>query len=429
VLDFIKNLKFPKNDKEFYELYIQTGYKQYYTNINNEKTAHIIPINGMSLRIMDYQTQKFIYSHTISENEFNYLNHTLKSIERSVFLKPKTSTKKLKIELNGKKKQLLSYVNELLLNNNLKHNSTYLLIDDYKTYAINNNNKYVSSENNIYFSVEYEINSLIYKFRYIMNEFDDYVLLEKFQKAIHKEIENSKLINTLQTDKYDLIMASGQPAILFHECCGHLCEINKVINRKSPFFNKINNRVGSDCLTIIDDKFKLKKSSNLDDEGNIKQKVNLIKDGILENYLTDYWSSKTLNYINTGNSRRECFEQYPESRMFCTYIENGYSSFNNMISNTKKGIYIKKLSDSYINHKNGNMISSIDEGYLIENGKIINPIYGCNIAERFSSILTNIDEIGNDLSFDSIMCSSDSGNIYVEIGQPTIKVKNIQVYQ
>ena len=73
------------------------------------------------------------------------------------------------------------------------------------------------------------------------------------------------------------------------------------------------------------------------------------------------------------------------------------------------------------------IVKAVQEGYLVENGKITKPVKGATLIGNGSKILFNIDMIANNLKREQGMCGSSSGSIPADVGQPTIRVKSILV--
>ena len=84
-----------------------------------------------------------------------------------------------------------------------------------------------------------------------------------------------------------VIIGPGFGAVIFHEACGHAMEATTVARNISVLSNKLNEKIASDKVTIIDDGTikSLWGSVNVDDEGNYPNKNLLIENGYLRNYL------------------------------------------------------------------------------------------------------------------------------------------------
>ena len=70
---------------------------------------------------------------------------------------------------------------------------------------------------------------------------------------------------------------------------------------------------------------------------------------------------------------------------------------------------------------------AVNEAYMIRNGKVCEAVKGATLIGKGGEILMNIDRVGNDLKLSQGVCGSVSGNIPVDVGQPTIRVSEITV--
>ncbi|MDV3141282.1 MAG: metallopeptidase TldD-related protein, partial [Candidatus Phytoplasma australasiaticum] len=66
-------------------------------------------------------------------------------------------------------------------------------------------------------------------------------------------------------------------------------------------------------------------------------------------------------------------------------------------------------------------------GYLIQNGKITTPIKGMMLIGKGQEILFKIDRVGKDVQLVQGYCGSISGDIPVDLGQPTIRITEMLV--
>ncbi|MCL6630463.1 MAG: metalloprotease TldD, partial [Armatimonadetes bacterium] len=69
------------------------------------------------------------------------------------------------------------------------------------------------------------------------------------------------------------------------------------------------------------------------------------------------------------------------------------------------------------------------EGYLIENGRIGQPIRGATLIGNGPDILTKIVMVGNDLALDPGIgtCGKDGQSVPTTVGMPTVKVSEMTV--
>ena len=164
-----------------------------------------------------------------------------------------------------------------------------------------------------------------------------------------------------------------------------------------------------------------------DDEGNESSDLQLIKDGICTNYLVDELGSRRMGMKPTGCSRRQDYSYAPTSRMSNTYIENGTEKPEDIIANTEYGLYAANMGGGSVDTATGEFNFAVNEGYMIRNGKIAEPVRGATLIGKGSEVLMNIDHVGNDLKMAAGVCGSQSGSVPTNVGQPTIRVSSILV--
>ncbi len=228
---------------------------------------------------------------------------------------------------------------------------------------------------------------------------------------------------------YPVVMHNAFGGVLFHEACGHSLEATSVALGLSVFSKMKNKKIASDILTAIDDGTISDEwgSTNIDDEGNKSQRNILIKDGILTSYMVDYKNGLIMHEKPTGNSRRESYKYSPTSRMTNTFIANGEYTFDDIIKSTKYGLFAKKLGGGSVNPITGEFNFAVNEGYMIENGKITHPVRGATLIGNGKDALMHIDAIANNQTFGHGVCGAKSGSICANVGEPTIRILNMTV--
>jgi TldD protein len=217
--------------------------------------------------------------------------------------------------------------------------------------------------------------------------------------------------------------------VIFHEACGHSLEATSVAKNASVFCGKLGQQIASTIVTAIDDGTIENGwgSANFDDEGYPQQRRVLIENGILKTYMVDKLNSRRMNHQPTGSSRRESYRFSPTSRMSNTFIDNGTSTFDEIIAATEYGLFAAKMGGGSVNPGSGDFNFSVSEGYIVRNGKIAEPVRGAALVGNGAEILWKIDMVGNNLDRARGMCGSASGSIPADVGQPTIRVSSITV--
>lgn len=228
-----------------------------------------------------------------------------------------------------------------------------------------------------------------------------------------------------------VVMGAGGSGILLHEAIGHAFEAD--FNRKntSIFSDQLNKKICNEHINVVDDgtiPFN-RGSVNIDDEGVEGQKTYIVKEGVLTSYLHDRISAKHYGIASTGNGRRESFRQMPIPRMRATYMESGNVSEEDMISTVKKGIFADVFTNGQVQIGAGDFTFFVKSGYLIENGKLTQPIKDINIIGNGPKALADITMVGNNYKMDNgtWTCGKDGQSCPVTCGMPSALVSKLTV--
>ncbi len=222
---------------------------------------------------------------------------------------------------------------------------------------------------------------------------------------------------------------NGFGGVIFHEACGHSLEASSVAYGLSQFAGKLGQQIANPKVTAIDDGTipNAWGSINFDDEGTPAQKNVLIEKGVLKSYMVDKMGGRRMNMPSTGNSRRQSYSYTPTSRMTNTYIAPGEDNNDDIIASIEYGLYAKEMGGGSVNPVTGEFNFAVNEGYMIRNGKICEPVRGASLVGKGSEIIQNIDMVGTDLAMGQGMCGSSSGSVPTNVGQPLIRVSSITV--
>lgn len=229
--------------------------------------------------------------------------------------------------------------------------------------------------------------------------------------------------------KFDVVIGNGFGGVVFHEACGHALEASSTAKNLSVFSNCIGKQIANPIVSAYDDGTIPNEwgSSDIDSEGVKTQKNQLIKDGICVGYLVDRLNGRRLNMKPNGTSRRQDYTYEPTSRMSNTYIAPGKDDPEDIIKDTKLGIYVTNFGGGSVDTATGDFNFSASEAYIIRDGKVCEMVKGCTLIGNGKEVLMNIDRVGNDLQLAEGTCGAASGHIAVDVGQPTIRIRNLTV--
>lgn len=228
-----------------------------------------------------------------------------------------------------------------------------------------------------------------------------------------------------------VVLGAGWPGILLHEAVGHGLEGDAVRKKASAFSGRVNERVASPGVTVVDDGTLAQRrgSLNVDDEGVPTQCTTLIEDGILKTFMQDRMNARLMGVAPTGNGRRESYAHLPMPRMTNTYMLSGNTPAEEIIASVKDGFYAVNFDGGQVDIVSGQFVFSASEAYLIKNGKISTPVKGATLIGDGPSALTRISMIGNDLKLDDGIgtCGKNGQMVPVGVGLPTLRIDGMTV--
>jgi len=190
----------------------------------------------------------------------------------------------------------------------------------------------------------------------------------------------------------------------------------RVLQGASFLRDKLNQRIASELVTIIDDGTRAKGmgSKPFDGEGVPTQKRTIVDKGVLKDFLYNTVVAKRAGVKSTGNASRGGFTSVPGIGAHNFFMAAGKSSPKDIIKATKVGLLLKGVTGYGINPVNGNF-SGGASGFWIEDGKVAFPVKGLTVAGNAFEMLNGIDMVGDDLDLNRSFTA------------PTFRIKLIQI--
>lgn len=254
-----------------------------------------------------------------------------------------------------------------------------------------------------------------------------------YSDGVHSAAESAiKMLDARPAPAGDMtvVICNGWGGVLFHEACGHQMEADFITKGSSAYAGRIGEQVASPLISAYDDGTIPGRRGSLlyDDDGTPSQRTTLIEKGILTEYMWDLVEARRMNRASTGNGRRQSFRHLPMPRMTNTFIGAGEHDPQEIIKETKKGIYIKEMAGGQAEIAKGDFVFNATEAYLIEDGKLTAPVRGATVMGNGPKVLTEIDMVGTDLALDPGygMCGKFQ-YARVSVGQPTIRIPTVTV--
>jgi TldD protein len=225
---------------------------------------------------------------------------------------------------------------------------------------------------------------------------------------------------------FPVVLGPNVVGVFVHEAFGHLAEADLALSG-GVLASNFGKKIGSELVTFYDDgtlpgAFG---SFRYDDEGVPAQKTLLIEDGVVCGLMHNRETAQKFKTAPTGNARAEDFRVEPIIRMRNTYMAPRDHSLEEMLDGVKSGYYFKSFRGGQAN-LDGTFQVGIQEGYLITNGEIGEPVRNASISGNTLETLLKVDAVGKDFAVDSGRCGKGQ-TAFIGDGGPHIRVKEVIV--
>jgi TldD protein len=258
--------------------------------------------------------------------------------------------------------------------------------------------------------------------------------IEANPPSVTAEVAARRAITMLDSEpapagETSVVLAPGMGGVLFHEAVGHPLEADIVDKEASVYRGRIGERLASEILSGVDDATVPNAwgSFSFDDEGTPAQRTVLFDKGELRGWLYDRLRAEKDGVPSSGNGRRQSYAHTPIPRMTNTYILNGSSAPDQILSDTQRGIFVTALAGGQTNPATGDFVFGCAEAYLIERGEATKPIRGANLIGRAIEVMSNVDAIAADFDIWPGICGKDGQGVPVGSGSPTLRISRITV--
>jgi TldD protein len=258
--------------------------------------------------------------------------------------------------------------------------------------------------------------------------FDDFDIEELARTAARRAVTKLSARPAPSGD-VPLVIQSGSGGILFHEACGHGLEADHIVKDASAYTGHLGDLVASPLVTLVDDGTVGTEwgTFGIDDEGHAAQRNVLIENGVLTSYMWDLLRARKEGRQSSGNGRRQSYRHLPMVRMTNTFIMNGTDDPEAILADTPSGVYVARLGGGQVNTATGDFVFGTTEAYLIEDGRITEPLRDANLIGNGPEVLRRIDAVAGDFDMCPGTCGKDGQSVPVGCGQPTLRVTAVTI--
>lgn len=178
----------------------------------------------------------------------------------------------------------------------------------------------------------------------------------------------------------DVIIDGSQMTLQVHESCGHPIELDRVFGQEAAYAGtsfltteKLGTfRYGSDHVNIVADATLPGGlgSFGFDDEGVPAQRTVIVDKGIFKNYLTSRETAPELGQVSNGTARSDGWNHIPIIRMTNINLEPGDWTLDEMIKDTKEGVFLATNKSWSIDDRRLNFQFGVEVAYEIKDGSL-----------------------------------------------------------
>ncbi len=267
--------------------------------------------------------------------------------------------------------------------------------------------------------------------------------LEEKAYDIAKDATNLLSAINCPDEKMDVLIDPDQMMLQIHESIGHPLELDRILGDERNYAGTSfvtldmfgSYQYGSNLLNITFDPTIPKQFASYayDDEGSKACKEFVIKDGLLVKPLGAALSQARANMPGVANARSSSWNRPPIDRMANLNLEPGVSSFDEMLSSIKRGIYLKSNSSWSIDDSRNKFQFGCEWGQLIENGKLTKLVRNPNYRGISANFWRNLAMVGDKTTF-AVMgtpfCGKGEPNQVVRVGHasPVCLFSNVDVF-
>lgn len=224
----------------------------------------------------------------------------------------------------------------------------------------------------------------------------DQVDLLKIYKQAARWLEIDGPLQTIPPGEYEVVLSQEATAELI-DFLSYL-GFSALALQEGRSFVKLGEKMFSSLITLWDDGNDHKGMPlPFDSEGITRQKVNLIEKGIVKGVAYDSYTAFRENKRSTGHAL-----PYPNSvgpLPLNQFLEPGAASEKELITSTKKGIYITRFF--YVNPMDPlkTIITGMtrDGTYLIENGNITKPLKNLRFTQSIIEALSSVEALAKEV--------------------------------
>jgi len=230
----------------------------------------------------------------------------------------------------------------------------------------------------------------------------------------------------------DLVVGPDQMVLQIHESIGHPLELDRILGDERNYAGTSfvtpdmfgSYRYGSELLNVTFDPAHPDEAASyaFDDEGTPAHKAYLIRNGILERPLGGASSQRRANLPGVANARACEWNRPPMDRMANLNIEPGASTFEQLIVQVERGVFVETNFAWSIDDSRNKFQFGCEWGQLIEDGRLTKVVRNPNYRGISAGFWRSLKGVGGPDTYavgGATMCGKGEPNQAIRVGHAT----------
>jgi len=373
------------------------------------------------------------------------------------YFEPALKEDKIALDMDQWQKKLNKYSGLFAENKDVVSSNTTLSYKVWRKYFVSTEGAEIA-ENRVYISLSIRAITMaddgmelpLYKsyFGFSLDELPEEAEIIKDIKEMSAKLSKLKVAPLVQPYTGPALLSGSASGVFFHEIFGHRVEGQKMKSDSDgqTFKNMIGEGVLPKSLSVYMDPTMKKYHGNslngyyiFDDQGVRGERVEVVKNGKLENFLMTRTGLDGFPKSN-GHARAE-FEYDPTSRQSNLIVEtNEYKTDAELrkllIDETKKqgkeyGYFFKAVTGGFTQTgrtgANSFNVTPLEVYKIFVDGREDELVRGVDMIGTPLSMFSNIEFAGGDFEIFTGTCGASSGNVPVTAISPTILVNKVEL--
>lgn len=236
----------------------------------------------------------------------------------------------------------------------------------------------------------------------------------------------------IRPGRYPAILAPPVAGLLAHESFGHGMESDTMYKGRAKASQYLKKPIADKHVSIVDNPALPHRNGSFffDDEGQLANMTYLVKEGIVTNPITEWYSAARLHVPRSGNARAESFDHKVYARMSNTYFLPGKGTMERMLQGIEEGYFLHHGAGGMEDPKGWGVQITGVIAERISNGKLTGELfYEVGISGFLPDILKNIVDVGEKLEVEGAGACGKGHKEWVRVseGGPHLKVMELDL--